>query len=519
MKPSLVYDTHATGMKSIACLCILLLVGIRCLFMCWAEPATESCPVSRAHCEAHVHPSSVECKPATGSLGRYTFAQSCLYHHLYFIKGLPTLFFTRQQHGASFETMMNRDDFTTHFRPTIIISPSVRALCATHCLLYHDDLSVLGDFWLGNIGHATWDTLYPVFVSLMEYSHRHLLPFRLINIRKQRDLPFIMGVADQTAPLGLVYKDEFIRGTHAYQLREVLVPNFARCMSCTSDAEPIHYGMPMGYELDAIRGLRGHLLKRFGLPPSPPRPLQPLPKLHAIAIDNKRFTEWDRALIRSALASGPRLEGRMIEWQGMAFRDQLQLLSSTQIHMSGVGTACINQPFLPDGAIHINLGSCRRHPYQEGLYGRLFFPSAYTDPAPGYMDQPIVGSTPYHRALYYPLHALCDGLSLQHLTALLSQAVQLHDSRFPIPVPRGLNLAPTGRLVQDLMRRDPVFRVYISDPVAHKDCATGRFFWPEIVLNPHGPWGEGRAQCKLNVSLRAQLLASLEDSDWVLTHV
>ena len=231
-----------------------------------------------------------------------------------------------------------------------------------------------------------------------------------------------------------------------------------------------------------------------------------LDTLRAIAIDNKRFTDGEWSALRRAL-HGPRTEGGLVNWDGMAFRDQLRLLSKTQIHMSGGGTACTNQPFMPDGAVHINLGACRHFTFTESVYYGVFYPG-YRDPLPGYMEQSMAVSTPYHRALYYPLDEVCKGLTVRRLHALIQQAVALIDDSFPIPVPRGTNLAPSGRLLQELLRRDPQFREYISDPVAHKPFSTGTYFWLEIILHPAGPWGPG-GECKLNRTLLEELKAEL----------
>ena len=505
-------------MKRLAC-AIPSATGIWCaltaLLFIQHQP---ECPVSEEECSAYVHPSSVECLRASGVLGEsYPFAQSCLYKHLYVVDGTPTLFVTSEgaQHEAKEVTaMLNRDDFIGQFRPRVIEVVSAESLCATHCIRLHDDLSVLGDFWLGNIGHALFDSLYSVFVSLIEHSNRHLTPFRLINTHTRRGAsPFVEGVIGQAPPLGMVYADAFFTDNPEFDthlMRELLIPNFARCISCASDREPIHFGMDMGHDLDALRLLREHVRSRFGMPPSPPRSSRTARSdapLNTIAIDNKRFSDHDRHALSTALEiSGPRIQGAVIRWEGMPFRDQLHTLSNTRIHLSGVGTACVNQPFLPDGAIHINLGACERYPYQNNLFARLFRSEAYTTPIPSYMEQALVAATPYHRALYYPLDELCNGLTTPRLRTLLKEAARLHDSAFPIPVPKGVNLAPTGRVVQALMRADPVFRRHLVDFVAHKDCATGSFFWPEIVLQTGGPWDAG-GSCKLNVTMLRELKA------------
>ena len=106
--------------------------------------------------------------------------------------------------------MRNRDDFVEHFRPVVETVDSIQAICAVHCgIKFHDDVSVLGDYFLGNIGHALFDSFYSVYVGLFEYSNRHLNPFRLISVQTHRDVPFIRSEINQSAPLGFVFADEF----------------------------------------------------------------------------------------------------------------------------------------------------------------------------------------------------------------------------------------------------------------------------------------------------------------------
>jgi len=38
------------------------------------------------------------------------------------------------------------------------------------------------------------------------------------------------------------------------------------------------------------------------------------------------------------------------------------------------------------------------------------------------MEQSIVASTPYHRALYYPTDEICSGLKRARLVALINEA-------------------------------------------------------------------------------------------------
>jgi len=320
------------------------------------------CPTSAKECEKQFSASSVECRPAKGPISKYRFTHSCLYKNLYFIRGAPTLYFTTvQQDESFFETMKNRDDFAERFRPTTAVFSSASEVCRSHCIRFHNDLSVLGDFWFGNIGHALFDSFYSVFVGVLE--HRHTSPFRMINTQDPNGgTAFIESIIQRAAPLGMVYARDFFSsdaGFDTYALQEALVPNFARCISCITDH--FYYGIDMGYELDAFRRLREHMLVRFQLPPST-RGTSSV--LRAITISNKRFTHDDRLALTRALADAQGITGKWVDWATMDFRTQLLTLSETHIHISGPGTALVNQPFLPDGSVHINLGACSVFPFQ-----------------------------------------------------------------------------------------------------------------------------------------------------------
>jgi hypothetical protein len=429
--------------------------------------------------------------------------------------GEPTLYFSNlssilsNSNNGAFDTMQNRDDFFDHFRPKSLVFQSAKDLCRSHCIKFYDDTNVLGDLWLANIGHALFDSVYAIFTGLIENNGMHTLPFRLISTRKRKDSePWIQNVVNTIAPLGLVFGSKFFHqdGFDTIHLKTLLVPNYANCLMCESSDK--YYGMPMGYELDAFRLLRQHIFTRFLLPPSPPRLKLPHGSLNAIAVQNKRFSSRDCMTIVSAFEYVfPNISGRFVDWGKVnGFRAQLEIISDTQIHLSGPGTGMMYQTFLPDGAVHVNLGNCALYNFQTSVWGALLsliYPN-YSKASPGYMDQCMVASTPYHRALYYPIAEACGGgMTRDGLVSLMNEASMIYDSEFEIPVPRGINLSPDGLVVQGLLRGDPLFREYLMDTVAHKSCSTGFYFWPEIIVRQVGGWATG--ECRLNVTLLGEL--------------
>ena len=318
-------------------------------------------------CLENVKPSQVHCKSADGLMAQYPFAQSCLYTNIYFVKGRPTLFTTvNETLPLNFESMKYRDDYVERFRPRHVRLESMTALCHKYCVDFYNDTSVLREFWLGNIGHSLFDQLYSSFIGLIEYSNdRHLKPFRAINVKRSdaESVPFVHSIINTSIPMGLVNSEDFFRPDRVQHLREVLVPNHARCISSPAN-DGWNYRMDKGYELDGFRHFRAHLYARFAVPP-PPSWAQGVGRasLRAIVVLNKRYSPADLQELLAALGdAAPGINGSVVDWRPLSFRDQLLILSRSHIHLSAPGTGMMYQPFLPDGAVHVNLGSCTPFP-------------------------------------------------------------------------------------------------------------------------------------------------------------
>ena len=113
----------------------------------------------------------------------------------------------------------------------------------------------------------------------------------------------------------------------------------------------------------------------------------------------------------------------------------------------------------------------------------------------------------YTHTLYYPLCGqLRQNRSLYDqgiILSLVREAVRWIRSDHPVHAPDyRVNLAPDGRVVDELLKRDETFRQYYRDDRNHHDC--GSFSWPEIVVRRLGGWGEDAPfffhQCRLNAT-------------------
>merc|ERR1712151_1442003 len=111
------------------------------------------------------------------------------------------------------------------------------------------------------------------------------------------------------------------------------------------------------------------------------------------------------------------------------FRGHINTISETDVHISSPGTAQMYQTFLPDGAVHINMG----------------------DGDGSYMEEYMAEGSPYLRALYYPRRLKKSGLfELTNMQELLRRARELLNKGFTKPVPINENLSPIGRVYKAL---------------------------------------------------------------------
>jgi len=98
--------------------------------------------------------------------------------------------------------------------------------------------------------------------------------------------------------------------------------------------------------------------------------------------------------------------------QNGEFREHMKIISSTDVHISGPGTGQMYQTFLPDGAIHINLGMGKN--------------SDADGKRPAYMEEHMAEGAPHIRALHYrrPLDSRVN-FDMPTLVQLLGKARQL----------------------------------------------------------------------------------------------
>lgn len=320
--------------------------------------------------------------------------------------------------------------------------------------------------WHFNFGHAFYDSLYPAFVSLIQWGKdqtdwRTLLKMsgpcpqnlenkvpgacnRIENLMGDiggGGLDYTYKLSDESLP---IYRFEnLIMGIGLNMQKLDMGSNFA---------------LGQGRELKASSLFRKKVYARLGLPEPSRSP--PKSELQGIIIHNRRFgtegapPEWAVELIDKAKEQGVNL--KYINWsrvlpaserQGSnvannpspgldTFRSHMQILLDTDIHISAPGTAMMYQQFLRDGSVHINLGEDVTKKVDAGV--------------PQYMEEYMAEGAPYIKALYHYPHGCGKFVCpvADNIIELVQEAKQLITDRFEIPVPVGANISPVGKVTQ-----------------------------------------------------------------------
>jgi hypothetical protein len=160
-----------------------------------------------------------------------------------------------------------------------------------------------------------------------------------------------------------------------------------------------------------------------------------------------------------------------ISWESLGggakgLRAEILKLSQTHILLSGDGSVSTTVPFLPAGAVHIQLGSNRHWGTQFKIdmllssldHVRVFY---YGGRAPSEHD-----GDPQHDFEVPPLK----------LAPFIEEALRLLREGFDIPVSPEVNLVPSAKLLSHLLTKFPDFASFIH---------AGGITWEDIKFEPY----------------------------------
>ncbi|CAF3911112.1 unnamed protein product [Adineta steineri] len=478
------------------------------------------------------------------------YNQSCLFKNLYYVDNTFTIltikgsyipeFYIRTDAFNLWPIVLKKREFDSYFHLEIFVRNITNPRRIPYVTLY------FGQPWHHNIGHALFDGLYSAYVALIQFSPRHLHPFRILaGIDECKDC-WSEDVYGRFGGLGIIKQSVLNKLSKGrwFIFDEIIMGSGTFCQRCIQP----NLQLPGGVELNASRLFRDRMYQQHGFIQSLIRRKSSSEYrtshdiLQAYVIHNKRFTANDRKEINNAINeinnyTNSHINTSKLEWplihvsylyynqvkaQNMNltqinatlsdsrsptyeliendFIAQLKILRQMDIHITGPGTGQMYQTFLSDGSVSINLGGLR----PQGLENTS---KVYAS----YLEQHMTSGTPYIKGLYYPINERTKGIKKDEVIKLIRQAGQLILQGFSLPVQPRENLAADGQLFVEMCEKDKEFCTSVTTRSPHKKfkCLD---LWVEDFVHEHNQWKDGgyidngkNFSCPFNHSLLRQL--------------
>lgn len=213
-----------------------------------------------------------------------------------------------------------------------------------HCIHFYD--------W--NVAHGLYDTLYPLFLSLL-YFNKESFSFNIFLNLLDIDGWRFPGIASREWVLD-IFKTfcggNVIRSNskNNFKFKDLII---GHALSGISNVNK-HCEMP-GKDIFALEKFRDRMYEKYDIDDIN----NDNNNTNIIIINSRRYSESERnELLRiKEYFINKSYKCLLVDWSKIDnFKEQLEIMKNTQIHISGAGTSMLNFPFLPDNALHVNMG-------------------------------------------------------------------------------------------------------------------------------------------------------------------
>ena len=331
----------------------------------------------------------------------------------------------------------------------------------------------------GNIGHSLWDDAVP-FVAAMEDLGLtpRLREFALLHTESSGPWPRTWGsrgvhrAVREMFSLVVPRSAELVELDSALGSRVALVREVAGGLTGMSVHNMRHDMRAYGSDRRVVWRVRNYVLRAAGFGDAEVEQAVSIPSsatfsegmavpqprtFKLLFVRSKRPVWNERELMADISRAFPELEVEAIAWEDLGggaegFRAEIKRLARTHIFLSGDGTVALTVPFLPRGAVHIQLGVAR--PWGVQVQCDFLFPSLdhvrvlyYNGP----LEPSEHGTTPF------------EGFAVPFakLEPLIREAISLLREGFATPVPAGVNTPPSALLLSHLQHTHSDFSAWM----------------------------------------------------------
>jgi hypothetical protein len=275
--------------------------------------------------------------------------------------------------------------------------------------------------WYGNIAHAIFDGLYPMFLSMVKFAEHHkdflyithswtnrnVMATEVVNTFSGNELLNIDDV-----------KDEYI---FCKTLFSGSGEGVSKAGNCVINKKYKCYGQE---EYNAFSLFKSRMFSKFNLTLN--KPINN--RLKIIVIDNRRFSASEHETLHNLVRTFQNtFDIKYVNWRNYeSFAKQMEEYQDVDIQITGPGTGMLYAPFLKTGAVNVNLGHMETTDQRKNL--PLQNPLTKNHTFPAFMEQPICASADYVNTIFYDRYN-SNILDLEVLSKLLLDAASLVGSK------------------------------------------------------------------------------------------
>lgn len=274
--------------------------------------------------------------------------------------------------------------------------------------------ALLGDnLWYGNVGHALFDGLYPLFLAAIKFNLQEE-PFVYLT----DDWSNTKVTADEA--VRLFSKTSTILNYHKINkniIFNTLIAGTGKTGNRIINKEYTLYGK----QYNALPIFKNRMMTSCGAIPD-----KPINKSIKIAIiDNKRYNAYEKNNIQKTIKYFQKnIDISFINWSDFnSFSDQMKFLQDLDVHITGPGTGMMYMPFLKYGSVNVNLGYME-HTQTNGERPNIKIQNTNKSDHifPGWMEQSVCAGADYVNTIYYDRFTY-NNIEYQPLIEIINKAI------------------------------------------------------------------------------------------------
>lgn len=260
--------------------------------------------------------------------------------------------------------------------------------------------------WVGNMGHALFDGIYPAYLALNKFGYIDDDFVLFTDFWENRNEKLSYDAINNFCGNQLIELTKAIDGKFqiSNQVKnktfhiKTLITGTGRCGNKVMREDYTLYGK----KYNGVEYFKERMFKQNDIIFN--KPINNSPKI--IIIDNKRFDAYEKNVLNNTVThfKNKGIDIKYIYWESYkSFKHQLKELEDTDIQISGPGNAITYTPFLKKNAVNINLG-WMEHTQKNAIRPTLVIDGVDDNKEfylPAWMEQSLCAGADYVNTIFY----------------------------------------------------------------------------------------------------------------------